>query len=340
MVIKRFFLLAIIVAALLPFILVNSCRHEPYGVELLDTVCFNTQVLPIFQTSCGIAGCHDAGTAEGDFVATNFESITSLVKPYNASASELYMIITNVNNPNFMPPNRSLSKEQRTQIMVWIEQGAKNTICVPDEGNNGEDPLNYDTICFNQNILPILLSSCGKAGCHDAASHEGDYVLTSYSTLRQNSEAIVPYNLNESKVYKVITETDPGDVMPPPPNSPLTSEQKELFSTWITQGALNSDCPWTACDTINNISFSQQVWPIVQNNCLGCHSASSPSGGVDLSNYTQVKYYAETLRNGTPILTGSLRQNPGFVPMPPSGMLSTCQLRTFELWITQGVLDN
>lgn len=110
MVIKRFFLLAIIVAALLPITLVNSCRHEPYGVELLDTVCFNTQVLPIFQTSCGIAGCHDAGSAEGDFVATNFESITSLVKPYNSSTSELYIIITNVNSPNFMPPNAHFQK--------------------------------------------------------------------------------------------------------------------------------------------------------------------------------------------------------------------------------------
>ncbi len=334
---KRILLIVLVAAIALPIVLINSCRHEPYGIELLDTVCFNTEVLPIFQTSCGISGCHDAGTAEGDFVATNFQSISALVKPYKASESELYSIITNVNNPNFMPPNRPLTKEQRTTIMVWIEQGAQNTICVPDDG---VDPLNYDTICFNQNILPILLSSCGKSGCHDASSHLGDYVLTSYSTLRQNSEAIVPYNLNESKVYKVITETDPGDVMPPPPNSPLTSEQKELFSTWITQGALNSDCPWTACDTINPISFAQNVWPIVQNNCLGCHSASSPSGGVNLSDYTNIKYYAETLRNGTPILTGSLRQVSGFVPMPPSGMLNTCELRTFELWINQGIQNN
>jgi hypothetical protein len=323
--------------------MVNSCRHEPYGVELLDTVCFNTQILPILQTSCGISGCHGNGSDEGDFEVEDFESIIEIVKPYNASSSKLYQVITDINGENFMPPNRPLPKEMRTQIMVWIEQGAKNTICVIDDGGNGGnggDPLNYDTICFNQSILPILVSSCGKVGCHDAISHEGDYVLTSYSTLTDRPSSIVPFNLGASKIYKVITESNPEDVMPPPPNDRLSSDQIELFSTWILEGALNSDCPWTACDTLNPISFSEQVWPIIQNNCLGCHSASSPSGGVDLSSYSQVMYYSETLVNGTPILMGSILQLPGFSPMPPSGPLSSCQTRTVELWIEQGLLDN
>lgn len=334
---KKIIITAILVAAFLPFLIVNSCRHEPFGVDLLDTICFNTQVLPILQTSCGISGCHDATTAEGDFIALDYESILKIVKPYKASSSELYRVITDINGPNFMPPNRPLTSEQRTTIMIWIQQGAPNTICLPDDG---EDPLNYDTICFNQNILPILLSSCGKTGCHDATSHEGDYVLTSYSTLMQDPESIVPLNLNESKVYKVITESDPDDVMPPPPNAPLTSNQIELFRTWILQGALNSDCPWTACDTTNSIGFSQQVWPIIQNNCISCHSVSNPSGGVNLSNYTQVKYYSETLMGGIPVLVGVIRQKPGFTAMPPSGPLATCQLRTIELWIGQGMLNN
>lgn len=334
---KRNIIIVLVIAAILPFFTINSCRHEPFGVDLLDTICFNTQVLPILQTSCGISGCHDATTAEGDFIALDYESILKIVKPYKASSSELYRVITDINGPNFMPPNRPLTREQRTTIMIWIQQGAPNTICLPDDG---EDPLNYDTICFNQNILPILLSSCGKVGCHDAASHQDGYVLTSFSTLMQNSESIIPFNLNESKVYEVITETNPDDIMPPPPNAPLTSNQQELFRKWILQGALNSDCPWTACDTSSSIGFSQQVWPIIQNNCLGCHSASNPSGGVNLSNYSQVKHFSETLVNGTPILVGALRQNPGFSAMPPTGILGTCQLRTIELWIEQGMQNN
>ena len=314
--------------------------HEPYGVNQLDTVCFNTQVFPILQTSCGINGCHDAGTAEADFIAKDYESILSIVEPFNSSKSTLYKVITDINSEELMPPDRPLSKNQRMLIMVWIEQGALNTICKQDSGNGGVDTLNYDTICFKQDILPILLSSCGKTGCHDAISHEGDFILTSYSTLMQNSEGIVPFDPNSSKVYEVINEPEPENVMPPPPNAPLSAEQKELFRKWIAEGAINSDCPWTACDTTENISFSQQVWPIVQNSCLGCHSATNPSGGVNLSSYTQVKYYSETLIGETPIIVGSLRHMQGFVPMPPSGMLSICKLRTFELWIEQGMINN
>lgn len=341
MLVKRVFLFATVVCFLLPFLIIDSCRHEPYGIDLLDTVCFNTQVLPTLLTSCGISACHDAVAAEGGFMATDYESVLSAVKPFNAIGSKLYRVITDINSENFMPPGRPLSKEQRSLIMVWIEQGALSTVCMPDEnGGNGGTPVNYDTICFNQHVLPMLLSSCGKAGCHDAISHEEDYVLTSYSTLMQNEEGIVPFNPGRSKIYKVINETDPGDRMPPPPDSPLTNDQIELFRIWISQGALNSDCPWTACDTVSDISFTRQVWPLVQSNCLGCHTASNPSGGVNLSNYLQVKHYAETLSGGTPILVGTLRHQQGFVPMPPSGMLNACQLRTFELWIAQGLKNN
>jgi hypothetical protein len=287
-----------------------------------------------------MSGCHGNGSDEGDFVVKDYESILKIVKPFNASSSKLYRVITDINSDNFMPPNRPLPLQLRTQIMVWIEQGAKNVICLPEDNGNGGDPINYDTICFNQSILPILLSSCGKVGCHDAISHQGDYVLTSYSTLTQRPTSIVPFDLVNSKIFKVITQPNPEDVMPPPPEERLTNNQIELFSEWILEGALNSDCPWTACDTINPISFSQQVWPIIQNNCLGCHSASNPSGGVNLSNYSQVKYYCETLENETPILIGSVLQLPSFTPMPPSGALAFCQTRTIELWIEQGLLDN
>lgn len=336
---KKIIIILLFIVNSIPFLLINSCRHEPYGIELLDTICFNTQIFPVLQSSCGISGCHDIGSSEGDFIVENYESILKIVKPFNASSSKLYQVITDINGDNFMPPNRPLPKEQRTQIMVWIEQGAQNVICLPDD-NNGEGSLNYDTLCFNQSILPILASSCGKVGCHDAASHEGDYILISYSTLMERPQGIVPYNPANSKIYKVITQPDYDDVMPPPPNDRLTNLQIGLFRTWILEGAFNSDCPWTACDTINDISFSQQIWPLVQNNCLGCHSANNSSGDVDLSDYSQVKYYSETLLNGTPILIGSIFQLPGFSPMPPSGALTSCQMRTVELWIEQGMLDN
>ena len=34
-------------------------------------------------------------------------------------------------------------------------------------------------VCFESDVLPIFQSNCAKSGCHDAASHQDDYVLDS-----------------------------------------------------------------------------------------------------------------------------------------------------------------
>ncbi len=110
-------------------VIFSSCRHEAMGVDSLETVCFETQVLPIFQTSCAISGCHGGSHPEEGFDATSYSSIMKLVEPGKPQKSEVYRVITSPLNPEMMPPDRPLTKEQRTLIEVWILQGAKNTSC-------------------------------------------------------------------------------------------------------------------------------------------------------------------------------------------------------------------
>jgi hypothetical protein len=321
--------------------LIASCTTDVVILDELDEVCFQDQILPIIQTSCGISGCHDIQGAEEGFVAKDYNSIMKLVKAGDARNSELYKVITAINSPEMMPPDRALNREQRTLIQVWIEQGAKNSTCTEnpvDTGNIIPVP-NPDTICFTQHVLPILQSSCATAGCHDAATHKEGYVFTSYATLMQKSESIVPYNPNESKVYKVITENESDDRMPPPPDPALTSDQIAVIRDWILQGAVNSDCPNLTCDTLGTISFSDQIWPVIQNNCTGCHNTTRASGGITLTNYDEI-VSATTLVNGTPLIVGCIRHMSGFKAMPPSGSLDECTLRTIELWIDQGTLNN
>jgi hypothetical protein len=93
----------------------------------MDTVCFETQIKPILQTSCGMAGCHGPGGDAESFSPDSYQSIMSIVQPGSAAKSTLYQVITSVNGGNMMPPNQPLTKEQRTLIMIWIEQGAKST---------------------------------------------------------------------------------------------------------------------------------------------------------------------------------------------------------------------
>ena len=321
-----------------------SCTHDPVFINEPDTICFEKQVLPVLQNTCGISGCHDAGTATEGFAATDYESVTDIVTPGNVRASKLYQVITDIWSEKMMPPDRPLTLDQRTAIHLWIAQGAKNTTCSeppPDTNGNGGNHLPGDTVCFVQDILPIFGSNCATTGCHDAASHQDGYVLTSYAAITSIQESIIPFNPDESKLFKVITEDDPNDRMPPPPLAALSDEQIQKLRKWIKEGALNSDCPESTCDTTGTVEFSTQVFSIVQAYCTGCHNTASPRGDVNLDNYNGIKAITDLQSNGIPVLIGTIKKLNGFTPMPPDEVKVTdCDIRQIEIWIDQCKLNN
>ncbi len=187
-----------------------------------------------------------------------------------------------------------------------------------------------DSVYFENEILPLIISSCAYAGCHDAVSRQDGVVLDSYRNIKNTGE-ITPGDPGESKLYKVITSSDPDKMMPPPPNAKLSSDQIALISKWIQQGAKNNKC--NECDT-TNVSYSVQVTSIM-NNCVSCHNASSPSGNIRLDNYTNVKTQVD---NGK--LIGSIEHKAGFSPMPQGGKLSDCNIAIINKWLTEGALNN
>jgi hypothetical protein len=77
----------------------------------------------------------------------------------------------------------------------------------------------------------------------------------------------------------------------------------------------------------------------LQANCVGCHNASLASGNVNLSTYNQAVIYAQTLRNGTPILLGAVKRMTGFVAMPLTFSLSDCNTKKIEQWIADGAMN-
>jgi len=314
-------------------IILPSCTHEPVTLEGLDTVCFNTQVMPLLQTSCGITGCH--GGSEEDFKVTDYQSVIRYVTPGDPRNSNLYKVITDINGENMMPPDMPLTRQQRTIIQVWISQGALETSCSDTSGHGGNG--GSDSICFVQHILPIFSSGCGTTGCHDAISHNDGYILTDYASIIK--KGIVPFSANSSEIIEVVTE-DGEDRMPPAPRSPLSESQISALRKWINDGALKSDCPDMACDTLEAISFSNQINPLLQTNCVGCHNSTQSGGGINLSTYNQVMTNAQTLRNGIPLLSGVIRKLSAFKPMPPSFTLDECNIRKMELWIEQGAMNN
>ncbi len=192
---------------------------------------------------------------------------------------------------------------------------------------------NPDTVYFQNEVLPLLISGCGMSGCHDAASAQDGVILTSYQAIITTGE-IVAGNPGRSELYEKITEADAEDRMPPPPMAALTTDQILLIRKWIEQGAKNNYCD-AACDT-NNFAFSTAIQPLINKNCVGCHNATLASGGIRLDSYTAVKAQAD---NG--YLLGTISHQNGFASMPQGGAkFSDCQITQVRKWIAAGSPDN
>lgn len=195
-----------------------------------------------------------------------------------------------------------------------------------------ETPCDPDVVYFVQDVLPLLVSSCGQATCHDAITHEKGIIIESYESIMNSNDFVVAGNAGESEMIEVLFETG-DDFMPPAPNAPLTNEQVNTLINWVNQGALNLSC--SACDTAS-VTFSGNLFPLISNACLACHSGASPNGGVNLSTHGGVSG-AVAYSN----LMACIRQEPGVEAMPPAGNpLSDCQVRMFEIWIEEGMPNN
>src|ERR1044071_2718518 len=135
---------------------------------------------------------------------------------------------------------------------------------------------NPNGVCYQTQIEPIINSNCAKSGCHDGTGEETP-ALTSYNDV---IKFVKPGRPGNSKLVEVITGHG-EDFMPPAPNQPLTQDQINLIQLWILEGAGNDPkCAFSIpCDT-SNVTFSATVFPIIQSNCLGCHSSPGGGGGI------------------------------------------------------------
>ena len=180
-----------------------------------------------------------------------------------------------------------------------------------------------DTIYFQNEVLPLIVSSCAKSGCHDQVTHKEGVILIDWSSIL-NTGGVDPGTAAGSKLYQVISG---GSDNPMPPDNPFSSTQINDIAKWINQGARNNKCDSTGCDTVN-VTFSKTIQPIVQIFCLGCHSGSSPANGLTLSGYDAVK----TAASGGRLMGAIMHQN-GYFSMPPGGSLTACQISEFQIWI-------
>lgn len=177
-------------------------------------------------------------------------------------------------------------------------------------------PVANDSVCFSTQILPLITASCAQVGCHDAITREEGLTLNSYTgIMRMGTTNLVTY----------ITTTS-NKRMPPAPQPPMDTASIDLIRRWIKEGAKNSMCNPTNCDTLN-ITYTIHIAPVVNTYCKGCHNASNKGGGVNLDNYADTK--ANTL---TGKMVCTITAN-GCAVMPKGGpQLSKCNMRKIQIW--------
>jgi hypothetical protein len=87
---------------------------------------------------------------------------------------------------------------------------------------------------------------------------------------------------------------------------------------------------------VSNMSFKADIQPILQANCVMCHSSSSAAGGIKLDSYANVMPHAKS-----GILSKVINHKFGVAAMPQDAdKLPKCTISQVDGWITQGYLNN
>jgi len=190
-----------------------------------------------------------------------------------------------------------------------------------------DPPCDPGIVYFTNEILPMIQSNCAMSGCHSSTNPADGIDLSSYAGIRSEVRAGNP---DESELYQVLFESG-EDLMPPPPMAPLTDAQKERIRLWILQGAKKTTCIGD-CDTAAVTTYSGSIAALIQTQCIGCHQGPTASGGVQLTNYSQVSSAVSYLG-----LLEAINATSGPTAMPPSGPMTNCNVALIERWVRGGM---
>jgi mono/diheme cytochrome c family protein len=99
-----------------------------------------------------------------------------------------------------------------------------------------EPPVATGDVSFTNDVLPILLTSCGQ--CHGVREVKEGLDLTTHAGIMAgsfNGAVITPGNANDSYLVQQIID---GEM--PKRGPKLTAEQIQIITDWVNQGALNN----------------------------------------------------------------------------------------------------
>lgn len=205
----------------------------------------------------------------------------------------------------------------------------------------------FAAVDFDSEIKPIIEAAC--LHCHNAANPEGELRLDTLAAAMADdvhAAAIVPGDPEASPFYARTVLPADDELVMPPDGRPLDESQTARLRTWIAEGAA-----WPQDATLEvqpRIDFVEHVQPILEMNCLSCHSGEEPEGDFDLTTHEA----ALTSGASPPSIVATkpdesslyrLTHLPADDPelMPPKdqgGPLAKDSVEILRLWIAQGAI--
>jgi uncharacterized membrane protein len=195
----------------------QSCQHEQMG-DPNAAICFERDILPIFNSKCAMSGCHDAGTAAEGYDLSNYKKIVSdgIVKG-KPNSSELYEVVAD----NEMPPKgyTKLSDAEKQMLYDWIADGAKN-------GINCAVKCDSAVSGFTAVIQPMMTKYC--VGCHAYPNASAQVELSGYIGVKNAINQGLLKSLDHSGYYPM-----------PKGGAKLSDCEINQVRNWIQRGAPN-----------------------------------------------------------------------------------------------------
>lgn len=183
--------------------------------------CYNDKVKNLLVTHCAGTGCHNSQDKEKGFDFTNYDGVMKAVKAKHALQSELYTVLNRTGEEQ-MPPNYSLSKEEKAMIKNWINNGALNNSCVVQTCDSSQ-------ITYSK-VSKVLQANC--TGCHNKNNVSGGIVLDTYSGV------LASQNNNNRLLGSIQHET--GYSAMPKFTAQLSACDIRLIEKWVETGMPNN----------------------------------------------------------------------------------------------------
>jgi hypothetical protein len=95
--------------------------------EITRTVTFSQDILPIFNSSCNMSGCHTNGGQSPNLSETNAFNSLTVGSYYDKSTPENSVIYLKMTGKKGTPmPVSGVNKDFAALVLAWIKQGANN----------------------------------------------------------------------------------------------------------------------------------------------------------------------------------------------------------------------